>query len=42
MKTLFELIDDIQQWLRENQAKASDEAYMAKLYEMRELMARAY
>jgi hypothetical protein len=42
MKTLYEMIDEIQQWLRENQAKGSDDMYMEKVKEMRELMAKAY
>lgn len=42
MKTVWEQIDECQQWLRENQVKASDEAYDVKLKELRDLMDNGY
>lgn len=39
---IYKQIDQVQQWLRENQAKGSDAQYMAKVAEMRKLMNEAY
>ena len=39
---IYEKIDELQQWIRENQARGSDEIFMAKVNEMRRLMSEAY
>ena len=39
---IFKQIDALQNWIRENQAKGSDEVFMTKVAEMRALMAQAY
>lgn len=35
-------LDELQDWIRENQAKGCNEVFMAKVKEMRELMNQAY
>ena len=42
MKDIYKQIEEVQQWLRENQAKGNDDVYMSKVEEMRELMKQGY
>ena len=39
---IYKQIEELQDWIRENQARGSDEIFMAKVAEMRALMAKAY
>ena len=42
MSDIYKRIDDLQQWVRENQARGSDEVFMAKVKEMQDLINEAY
>lgn len=39
---IYKQIDEVQTWLRENQARGCDEIFMEKVAEMKKLMAEAY
>jgi len=41
-KDIYKLIDDLQQWLRENQVRATDDVYKMKFNTMQNLMNQAY
>ncbi len=41
-KDIYKQIDEVQTWLRENQARGNDDVFMAKVKEMRALMDDAY
>lgn len=42
MSDIYKKIDELQDWIRENQVRGNDEIFMAKVKEMRELMDQAY
>jgi hypothetical protein len=42
MKTIYQKINELQQWVRENQARGSDKVFMEKVKEMQRLMNEAY
>jgi hypothetical protein len=42
MTDIYKKIDELQDWVRENQARGNDEIFMAKVKEMHALMNEAF
>jgi hypothetical protein len=41
-KTIYQQIDELQIWIRENQARGNDDLFMSKVAHMKKLMSEAY